>query len=113
MFEYMDNSILLSIIIPLHYIKTSQIKLKNMKYNSYISKSIIYTNINNLISNYYEYYSILVILLLNSTPIDDTLINYKKCIIKVLNYYIRLSNIIYNKHISISTIKEFNALLNK
>ena len=113
MYEYIDNSILLSIIIPLYYIKISFIKIKNIKYNSYISKSIIYTNINNLISNDYEYYNILVILLLNSTPINNTLINYKKCIIKVLNYYIRLSNIIYNKQISISTIKDFTALLNK
>ena len=66
-----------------------------------------------MISNNHEYYNTLTLLLLNNTPIDDTLINYKKCIIRVLNYYIRLSDAIYNKQISISTIKEFNALLNK
>ena len=64
---YDDFSILLSILIPKFYIK-DDIKLKKkIKYNTYISKSLIYTH-HNLIKEYnkyqYNYYDILLRLLI-------------------------------------------------
>ena len=100
-------SIIYSILIPFYYIKNFNILLANIKYNKYISKSVIYTHnilINNDIYKSYIYYDILLRLLynFNDININKFKIIFKRynCNIKTFNFYIKLANIIYNKKLN-------------
>ena len=68
LFGEINYSILYSIYLPYLLIKNSSLKLsENIKYNSYISKSLIYTHINKLNNiNTFEYYDLLLKLISNS-----------------------------------------------
>ena len=70
-----DISILYSIYMPYSIVKNDKLKLsKNISYNSYTSKSLIYIHINNLInvSHYNDYFNVLKLLL------KDDFEKYKK-----------------------------------
>ena len=115
-----DYSIFYSICYPYYILHNSSLKLsKNISYNSYISKSLIYTHIRNLVSyfnNDYEFYDLLIKLIYNIHKDENKKniieIFYKyKCNKKIFNYYIKLANLIYNKQINKSMIQEFNNLI--
>ena len=119
-FHNINYSLLYSIIIPYYYIHTTNLKLnKNIVYNSYISKSLIYTHHNILeeySNNQYIYYNILLKLIYsihnnkNKQKIIE-IYNKYKCNYKVFNYYTKLANLIYTKNISKNMLLEFNKLV--
>ena len=97
----------------------STILNKNIVYNSYISKSLIYTHHNILeeySNNQYIYYNILLKLIYsihnnkNKQKIIE-IYNKYKCNYKVFNYYTKLANLIYTKNISKNMLLEFNKLV--
>lgn len=115
-YDNIDLSIFYSIVYPYYYIKnTNNILNKKIKYNSYISKSVIFTHNNNLCDNYNNYYIIydILIRLLYNNKINQFKEIYLKynCKIKVLNIYIKLSNIIYNKEINKKIINKINNIV--
>ena len=115
-----DYSIFYSICYPYYILHNSSLKLsKNISYNSYISKSLIYTHIRNLVSyfnNDYEFYDLLIKLIYNIHKDENKkniieIFHKYKCNKKIFNYYIKLANLIYNKQINKSMIQEFNNLV--
>ena len=115
-----DYSIFYSICYPYYILHNSSLKLsKNISYNSYISKSLIYTHIRNLVSyfnNDYEFYDLLIKLIYNIHKDENKkniieIFHKYKCNKKIFNYYIKLANLIYNKQINKSMIQEFNNLI--
>ena len=115
-----DYSIFYSICYPYYILHNSSLKLsKNISYNSYISRSLIYTHIRNLVSyfnNDYEFYDLLIKLIYNIHKDEYTkniieIFHKYKCNKKIFNYYIKLANLIYNKQINKSMIQEFNNLV--
>ena len=120
LFSNIDYSIFYSICYPYYILHNSSLKLsKDISYNSYISKSLIYTHISNLESyfnNEYEFYDLLIKLIYNIHKNENKKhiieIFYKyKCNIKILSYYIKLANLIYVKQINKNMIKEFNKII--
>lgn len=99
-----DISILYSILLPYFYIHKYNIKLNNkIKYNSYISKSLIYTHnmsINVYYSKYIHYY--ILVKLFNQNYNKNVLlkfINKYKCNKKIFNNMIKLYNLILNNKV--------------
>lgn len=100
-----DISILYSIYMPYSIIKCDKLKLsKNISYNSYTSKSLIYTHISNLqnISPYDDYFDVLSLLL------KEEFDNIKKYKInkKIINNYIKLYENLYDTKICKKSIKK-------
>lgn len=100
-----DISILYSIYIPYNIIKNDKLKLsKNILYNSYTSKSLIYTHISNLenISHYNDYFDVLSLLL------KEDFNNIKKYNInkKLFNNYIKLYENLHDTKICKKNIKK-------
>lgn len=100
-----DISILYSIYMPYSIVKNNKLKLsKNISYNSYTSKSLIYTHINNLpnISHYNDYFCVLKLLL------KEDFDNIKKYKInkKLINNYIKLYENLYDTKICKKNIKK-------
>lgn len=100
-----DISILYCIYIPYTIIKSDKLKLsKNISYNSYTSKSLIYTHISNLqnISPYDDYFDVLNLLL------KEDFNNIKKYKInkKLINNYIKLYENLYDTKICKKSIKK-------
>jgi hypothetical protein len=100
-----DISILYSIYMPYSIVKNDKIKLsKNISYNSYTSKSLIYTHIGNLpnISHYDDYFDILKLLL------KEDFDSIKKYNInkKLFNNYIKLYENLYDTKICKKNIKK-------
>jgi hypothetical protein len=100
-----DISILYSIYMPHSIVKKDKLKLsKNISYNSYTSKSLIYTHINNLIniSHYDDYFCVLSLLL------KEDFENIKKYNInkKLFNNYIKLYENLYDTKICKKNIKK-------
>ena len=119
-FHNINYSLLYSIIIPYYYIHKYNLKLnKNIVYNSYISKSLIYTHHNILeeySNNQYIYYNILLKLIysIHNNKNKEKIVeiyNKYKCNYKVFNYYTKLANLIYTKKISKNMLLEFNKLV--
>ena len=121
-FDVTNISVLLSIVFPYTLLKQNNILHKNIKYNTYISKSLIYTHHNILYKhcNYqYNYYDIIIRLIYiikdNKDKHYEDKIKYffKKyeCNKKILNYYIKLANIIYDKEIKTNLIKHVNQII--
>lgn len=114
-----DLSVLFSIVIPYHYIHKYNIKLnKIIKYNSYISKSLIYTN--NIYKDTYNscyqyiYYYILLELFINNYDKNimlKFLIKYK-CDKKIFNFMIKLYNLIFSNKLNKNDIKKINLMYN-
>ena len=119
-FTNINYSILYSIIIPYYHLHYNNLKLKDINYNSYISKSLIYTHHNVLpeYSNFqYKYYDILLKLIYtihnnSSKQLIIKIFNKYKCNHKVFNYYTKIANLIYKKRISKNMLLEFNKLVN-
>ena len=109
-----DNilSIFYSICLPYMIIKKNKLKLsENIKYNSYMSKSFIYTHLNDLdISKYNIYFDTIRHLLTNDKDISKYFID-NNCNKKIFNNYIKLYELIYNKTICKKKIKKFNNLI--
>tara|TARA_B110001450_G_scaffold107581_2_gene101845 strand:- start:72 stop:1193 length:1122 start_codon:yes stop_codon:yes gene_type:complete len=109
-----DNilSIFYSICLPYMIIKLYKLKLsENIKYNSYMSKSFIYTHLNDLdISKYNIYFDTIRHLLTNDSDISKYFID-NNCNKKIFNNYIKLYELIYNKTICKNKIKKFNNLI--
>ena len=88
-------------------------------YNSYISKSLIYTHIYNLDSYYindYEFYDLLIKLIYNihkekNKKLIVEIYHKYKCYRKIFTYYTKFANLIYHKKINKSMIQEFNNLV--
>ena len=100
-----DISILYSIYMPYSIVKNDKLKLsKSISYNSYTSKSLIYTHINNLIniSHYNDYFIVLKLLL------KEDFENIKKYNInkKLFNNYIKLYENLYDTKICKKNIKK-------
>ena len=100
-----DISILYSIYMSYSIIKNDKLKLsKNISYNTYTSKSLIYTHINNLIniSHYNDYFDVLKLLL------NEDFENIKKYNInkKLFNNYIKLYENLYDTKICKKNIKK-------
>lgn len=118
-FNVNNISVLLSIIKPYTLLKKNNILHENIKYNTYISKSLIYTHHNILYihCNYqYNYYDLIIRLIhkIKDKHSEEKIrYIYKKyeCNKKILNYYIKLSNIIYDKEIKINIIKQVNNII--
>ena len=111
-----DNilSIFYSICLPYMIIKSYKLKLsENIKYNSYMSKSFIYTHLNNLDhENKYNIYFNTIKYLSNNNDLDIS--KYfidNNCNKKIFNNYIKLYELIYNKTICKKKIKKFNNLI--
>ena len=111
-----DNilSIFYSICLPYMIIKSYKLKLsENIKYNSYMSKSFIYTHLNNLDNeNKYNIYFNTIKYLSNNNDLDIS--KYfidNNCNKKIFNNYIKLYELIYNKTICKKKIKKFNNLI--
>lgn len=115
LFNDLNISLLFSVVIPYYIIKKKNILHNNIKYNTYISKSLIYTHSNiTLYKNYYQFnnYDIIIRLLyMEKINLSKDIFNKYKCNRKVLNYYIKLSNIIYENKINNKIIKEFYKLI--
>jgi hypothetical protein len=96
-------SILYSVIIPLYY--CSSISINNVQYNSYISKSIIYTHMKKIytITNYELYIILLYLLVYNKHNYI-----YKLNILnnKISTHYIKLYNLIYGNNLKLNSIKK-------
>lgn len=100
-----DISILYSIYMPYSIIKNDKLKLsKNISYNSYTSKSLIYTHISNFenISHYNDYFYVLKLLL------KEDFENIKKYDInkKLFNNYIKLYENLYDTKICKKNVKK-------
>ena len=114
---YISNNILsvfYSICLPYMIIKKYKLKLSdNIKYNSYMSKSFIYTHLNNLDhENKYNIYFNTIKYLSNNNDLDIS--KYfidNNCNKKIFNNYIKLYELIYNKTICKNKIKKFNNLI--
>ena len=114
-----DISVFYSICYPYFVINNSTLKLsKNIKYNSYISKSLIYTNINKIYKYYYqfEFYDLLIKLVYNihkgkNKKLIVEIYHKYKCYRKIFTYYTKFTNLIYHKKINKSMIQEFNNLV--
>jgi len=111
-----DNilSVFYSICLPYMIIKKYKLKLSdNIKYNSYMSKSFIYTHLNNLDhENKYNIYFNTIKYLSNNNDLDIS--KYfidNNCNKKIFNNYIKLYELIYNKTICKNKIKKFNNLI--
>ena len=118
LFDKEDLSIFLSICYPYTIIKNSTLKLsKNVSYNSYMSKSLIYTHLHGLYdSKLYPVYDLLIKCIYNIHKENDKksiieIFNKYNCNKKVLNNYIKLANFIYDKQINKNMIKEFNNIV--
>jgi len=119
-FSNIDYSVLYSIVIPYYHIHTNNLKLNStIVYNSYISKSLIYTH-HNILQEYsnkqYIFYNILLKLIYsihndNNKKKIVIIYNKYKCNYKVFNYYTKLANLINNKKISKNMLIEFNKLV--
>lgn len=114
-----NYSVLYSIIIPYYYLHRNKIKFKKINYNSYISKSLIYTH-HNILPEYsnkqYIYYNILLKLIYtihneNSKKLIVKVYNKYKCDYKIFNYYTKIANMIYKKNINKNMLLEFNKLV--
>ena len=113
-------SIFYGIYYPYYILHNSTLKLsKKISYNSYISKSLIYTHIHNLdiyYCNDYEFYDLLIKLIYdihkekNKKLIVEIYHKYK-CYRKIFTYYTKFTNLIYHKKINKSMIQEFNNLV--
>tara|TARA_Y100000593_G_scaffold89812_1_gene174783 strand:- start:31 stop:1014 length:984 start_codon:yes stop_codon:yes gene_type:complete len=96
-------SILYSVIIPLYY--CSHISLNNVKYNSYISRSIIYTQMKNLYTiNNYEMY--IIILYLYVYHKHNHIYKFNKLNSKIISHYIKLYNLIYGNNLKAINLKK-------
>ena len=104
-----DISILYSIYLPYTIIHSNNIKLsKTISYNSYTSKSLIYTHLSNISdTNYNKYFYILKCLIDKKY---DNLKNFK-IYNKQLNIYIKLYEYLYNTKICKKSIKKLYAIL--
>ena len=118
LFNKDDLSIFFSICYPYTIIKNSTLKLsKNLSYNSYMSKSLIYTHLHGLYDSKLYYVYDLLIKCIYDIHKDSNkkyiveIFNKYDCNIKIFNNYIKLSNKIYEKQISKNMIKEFNDLV--
>ena len=104
-----DISILYSIYLPYTIIHSNNIKLSNtISYNSYTSKSLIYTHLSNIDDlNYNKYFYVLKCL------IDKKYDNVKnfKIYNKQLNIYIKLYEYLYNTKICKKSIKKLYTIL--
>ena len=100
-------SILYSVIIPLYY--CSHISINNVKYNSYISRSIIYTQMKNIYTiNNYEMY--IIILYLYVYYKHNHIHKFNSLNNKITTHYIKLYNLIYGNNLKAIHLKK---LLNK
>ena len=115
-----NYSIFYGIYYPYYILHNSTLKLsKKISYNSYISKSLIYTHIHNLDSYYYnnyEFYDLLIKLIYNihkekNKKLIVEIYHKYKCYRKIFTYYTKFANLIYNKQINKSMIQEFNNLV--
>ena len=111
-----DNilSIFYSICLPYMIIKKYKLKLsENIKYNSYMSKSFIYTHLNNLDNEnkYYIYFNTIKYLSNNNDLDISKYFIDNNCNKKIFNNYIKLYELIYNKTICKKKIKKFNNLI--
>jgi len=107
-------SIFYSICFPYLIIKKNKLKLsENIKYNSYMSKSFIYTHLNDLDdkNKYYVYFYYIKHLL--NIDKNDVIFNTfnDNCNKKIFNNYIKLYELIYDKTICKNKIKIFNNLI--
>ena len=119
--KYYTNDTTLSIfysICLLYYACNNKLKLsKDIKYNSYMSKSFIYTHLNDLDNkqeNYNIYNDNIKYLLNIENGQDIKLLNNftnNNCNKKIFNNYIKLYELIYNKNIYKNKIKKFNNLI--
>lgn len=100
----LDTRVFFSCVVPLHYIKKEVINISDVKYNTYISRSMIQIHnqsiLNNqtnmymdLLKNMYEYISSYTI---NDTTIKD-IINKNNFDMKTLEKQIKVFNYYYNK----------------
>jgi len=114
---YISNNILsvfYSICLPYMIIKKYKLKLSdNIKYNSYMSKSFIYTHLNNLDheNKYYIYFNTIKYLSNNNDLDISKYFIDNNCNKKIFNNYIKLYELIYNKTICKNKIKKFNNLI--
>ena len=100
-------SILYSVIIPLYY--CSHISINSVKYNSYISRSIIYTQMKNIYTiNNYEMY--IIILYLYVYHKHNHIYKFNSLNNKITTHYIKLYNLIYGNNLKANHLKK---LLNK
>jgi len=100
-------SILYSVIIPLYY--CSHVSINNVKYNSYISFSIIYTQMKNIYTlNNYELYIIILYLYVYNK--HNHIYKLNELNNKITTHYIKLYNLIYGNNLKASNFKK---LLNK
>ena len=113
-------SIFYGIYYPYYILHNSTLKLsKKISYNSYISKSLIYTHIHNLdiyYCNDYEFYDSLIKLIYNihkekNKKLIIEIYHKYKCYRKIFTYYTKFTNLIYHKKINKSMIQEFNNLV--
>lgn len=113
-------SIFYGIYYPYYILHNSTLKLsKKISYNSYISKSLIYTHIHNLdicYCNDYEFYDLLIKLIYNihkekNKKLIVEICHKYKCYRKIFTYYTKFANLIYHKKINKSMIQEFNNLV--
>ena len=83
--DYYDSklSILYGIIIPMYYCRLLQ--FNNIRYNSYLSYSIIYTQMKSIYNNNYEQYLLYII----NKQLDT---NLNK---KIIKFYIKLYELVY------------------
>ena len=104
-----DISILYSIYLPYTIIHSNNIKLsKTISYNSYTSKSLIYTHLSNIgDTNYDKYFYILKCLMDKKY---DNIKNFK-IYNKQLNVYIKLYEYLYDTKICKKSIKKLYAIL--
>ena len=101
-YEY-KYSILYSVIIPLYY--CSHISINNVKYNSYISCSIIYTQMKNIYTlNNYELY--IIILYLYVYHKHNHIYKLSELNNKITTHYIKLYNLIYGNNLKASNFKK-------
>lgn len=94
--DYYDSklSILYGIVIPIYYCKS--LRFTNIRYNSYLSHSIIYTQMNSIYNDNYEKYLLYII----NKQFDK---NLNK---KITKFYIKLYELVYLEKFDFSILNK-------